>query len=109
MSYVVETVDCSLPPQQRASRNIGQYATLRAATFVAEQAIAASLSKLYEPGVTAVRLFACWNADGKSARIVGASFAEFDAYTYAKSRCEEMCQPTGTTADRFLGMKLPNR
>jgi hypothetical protein len=75
----------------------GAYESLEEAVRVCKAIVDACLTRGYEPGVSARKLYEGYVASGDDPFIVGPG-ASFSAWTYARQRCEALCG--GSVEDR---------
>ena len=68
----------------------GAYATLEQAVAACQAIVDACLQRAYQPGMSATKLYEEYIAGGEDPFIVG-PVANFSAWTYAKQRCEVLC------------------
>ena len=68
----------------------GAYESLEEAVQVCKAIVDACLTRGYEPGVSARKLYEGYVASGDDPFIVGPG-AKFSAWTYARQRCEALC------------------
>ena len=75
---------------------LGEFPTPDAAIKASRRIVDEYLLSAYKPGVTAEALFSSYTSFGEDPWIVEPAPEEtvdFSAWDYAKSRCDEMCQP----------------
>ena len=75
----------------------GEYSTLAEAVQACKAIVDACLTRAYEPGMAARKLYEGYVAAGDDPFIVGPG-AGFSAWTYARQRCEALCG--GSVEDR---------
>ena len=68
----------------------GEYSTLPEAVQACEAIVDACLTRAYEPGMSAHKLYEGYVAAGDDPFIAGPG-ANFSAWTYARQRCEALC------------------
>jgi hypothetical protein len=73
----------------------GKFETLEAAIAAAKRIVDEFLASAIRPGMSADALYSQYTSFGEDPYIIGANDpgVPFSAWTYAKARCSELCEP----------------